>query len=150
VRYSLVEEEQDIIEAVGEVPAKELRKLSSKHELVLMLHMNSIPPGEIAEITGYNRNHVTWITRQPISKAVIKARYEELDDEFKSLYYSAIEAIRDGLTSANIETKLKAADKYLRAHGKYGTVAEASETAEDVVKRILELKITETRPLKGD
>ena len=63
----------------------------------------------------------------------------------------SVRAVRDGLDPGqSIGVRLKAAEKYLKAHGKMDGLGSEMDTAEDVVKRILELKITETRPVRED
>lgn len=68
------------------------------------------------------------------------------DAEFAALHQLSISAIRDALLHENIDIRLKAADKYLKAHGKYERGDFKETTAEDVIRRIMEIKITEERP----
>ena len=147
MNYDLLTVERCINE--NEEPRGEidLKELNGRHELVVLLYLDGIPPKEISSITGYNQAYVSRIVKDPLAKALIKERITELDEEFQVLYKKSIDAIRDGLDANDIDIRLKAAEKYLRAHGKYGTVvSKGPDTAEDVIKRILELKVTEIRP----
>lgn len=142
------EEKREEQEVVDERLPSELSTLNSRHELAILLHLEGIPPKTIAEMTGYNHQYVNRVLKDPLAKALVRERFTEMDEEFKALYQPAIQAIRDGLNATGIETRLKAAEKYLKAHGKYGTVDESTETAEDIVKRIFEMKVTEVRSVK--
>lgn len=144
MNYDLPTVEQHI-----EPPEKgeiDLKELNGKHQLVVLLYLEGLPPKLIAEQTGYNQAYVSKIIKDPLAKALVKEHINEVDEEFRVLYKKAVDAIREGLDSNSIEIKLKAAEKYLRAHGKYSVVSESKDTAEDVIKRILELKVTEIRP----
>ena len=135
---------------LGILPEKrrpQLRRLGTHHKQAIMLHLEGMPASQIADELGRTPGWVSETLRSDLAQALINDYLSFADSEFKALYKLSIAAIRDALQSQDPELKLKAADKYLKAHGKYDPKSlGGKETAEDVIKRVMELKITEVYP----
>jgi len=125
----------------------ELKELQPKHELVLLMYLEGIDRDTISTTVKLSKWWLSRIIHSKVGQAYMQAKINELDTDFKALYYKAVAAIREGLDNEDIEVRLKAAEKYLKAHGYYERKDPGRDTAEDVVKRVLELKVTETKPL---
>jgi len=109
--------------------------------LVLTLHMTNTPVQEICEITGYADSTIYSILSD---ERVIGMRQQILHhtgQEFENLYPKVVKSITDGLDCTDIKVRLDAADKWLKAHGKYkgdGESKVVNVTAENVVMQILQ------------
>jgi len=116
--------------------------LPARDALILKMHMQGHTFTSIANmlrITG------TTVSRTIRKKSVQKAKrvyMRQLDEEFDALYEPALDALRDGLNvNTDIETRLRAADKFLRAAGKYNNEergAAGSSSIEDVLANALQ------------
>ena len=121
------------------VTRKETDPVTHRHQFVLALHLAGRRVSEIEELTGYRPATIYHILSEP---NVISLRQQLLNHtakEFEALFEKTVNAIRDGLGSADMKIALEAADKWLKAHGKYmkseGT--QINVTAEDIVFNIL-------------
>jgi len=125
-----------------------LKRINKRHEMMILLFVNGMKPREIAQTLGMNLHYVWMVLRDPLVTKAINEIYKQMDDEFKALYSKVINSIRDRLESKDPDIQAKAVDQYLKAHGKYNPKENPNDnaTAEDVVKKILELRIVETRP----
>ena len=134
---------------LGVLPEKKRpqpKRLTAAAKNAIILHLEGLPIGQIAEMLGRSPSWVSWILNSDLAQSLINDYISFVDQEFRALYKLSVEAIRDALQSNDIEVRLKAADRYLKAHGKYSQAADRGETAEDVIKRVMELKITEVYP----
>jgi len=131
----------------------ELKVLKPKHKLIVLMHLEGNDTSDIVDQTGASPSTVYSVLKSGLAKAIMEDYYAFCGQEFKNLYSLAIAAVRDALKSDDIEVRLKAADKFFKAHNMSGgpgskAVGGGGETAEDVIKRIFEmkLKVTEVRP----
>lgn len=116
-------------------------RLDGDHMHMLELHIAGLTHREIAEHLGCTPQTVSNIVTSALGKQFISERIGGMDQEFMSLYGDVIGAVRDGLSpKQEPQVRLTAADKWLRAHGRYahGDGQTASVTAEDVVRKLLE------------
>lgn len=123
--------------ANGTMPLKRLRP---KYEVILQLHMNGVPNTMIARNMGITEQRVSQILNDPLIKAHAKAKIDELDIRFLALKGKAIDAISDALDfDQDIDVRLSAADKWLKAHGYFEKKGGGAESAslEDVVQRLV-------------
>jgi hypothetical protein len=111
-----------------------------------MYHLQGISPKEIVEQLQTTTARIRRVLNSDLGKQVVEDYFKFSDLEFEALYTLSISAIRDALNSSDIDIRLKAADKFLKAHGKYDRGVSAESSAEDVIRRVMELKITEERP----
>jgi hypothetical protein len=70
----------------------------------------------------------------------VKARMGALDQQFLGLFSKVIDTVSDGLDHEDMALRLTAADKWLKAHGRYAPKSDHSDkvTAEDIVARLLD------------
>lgn len=125
------------------------KQLNQKQRQIMLMHLSGFDRPAICEQLQVSPSYVSSTVNSDAGRRVEDDFMRFSDREFKALYILSIKAIRDALNSDDIRVRLNAADKYFRAHGKYGDsgLGEGA-TAEDVIKRIMEfsVKMTETRP----
>lgn len=114
-----------------------LKRLKGIHRQMIAYHLRGMSGRDIAFVTGFDEVAISRILRDPLSAAYINAVLESSDMELSALAPMAVDAVRSGLESDNEGTRLKAADKFFRATGKYNKTDTAAETAEDVIARAL-------------
>lgn len=114
-----------------------LRKLTARHKNVIALHLRGLSGRDIALVTGLGEAYVYAVIRDPLSQEIITGYLEGVDEELKSLGPMAVDAIRSGLGSDKEGIRLRAADHFFRATGKYAKAEGTGETAEDVLARAL-------------
>lgn len=125
---------------------KPLAKLGPLDKQMLLLYLQGEDPKEICEQLSCSISRFRRVIKSEIAQLVIEDYFQFCDQEFSTLYELSIQAIRDALKADSLETRLRAADKFLKAHGKYDSGGPKEMTAEDVVRRIFELRVTEERP----
>jgi len=139
-------------------PEKErpLAFLRDRDKQMLLLYLQGTPPTQIVDELKTSMGRFRRVMKSDLGKLVIDDYFQFCDQEFSTLYQLSVDAIRQGLESEDIDTKLKAADKFLKAHGKYDKAVSKEATAEDVVRRILEVRkdsirmVEETRRITKD
>ncbi|MHC4474103.1 MAG: hypothetical protein ACYTEL_00560 [Planctomycetota bacterium] len=114
----------------------QLKRLNARHKKAIYLHLQGCKLDEISEKTGLTPWWISRILNSDLAQQEIVKHHEFFDLEFKSLYARSIETIREGLRHPDINVRLKAADKYFKAHGKYLKRCMRDETTEDVIQRI--------------
>jgi predicted transcriptional regulator len=132
----------------GAVPADEReahglhvpKSLAGDHKFMVEMHIAGFTNKEIAEQLGCTPTTVSHVILSPLGQEFIARRIAGLDNEFLGLYSDVIQAVRDGLNTQDISTRLVAADKWLKAHGKYSPKSDgtAKLTAEDVIAKLLQ------------
>lgn len=115
-------------------------RLDGDHMHMLHMHLAGFSNKEIAEEMGCTPQHVSNVVTSDLGRAFIQDRINGLDAEFYGLYDKAIHAIRRGLDDSDTTIALSAADKWLRAHGKYAKSDGERKpvSAEDIVQKLLE------------
>lgn len=120
-----------------------IKKLNPRHSKAVQLHLQGATLREISERTGLSVWWLSRILKSEPAKRLIAEYNDYFDQEFKALYTGSISAIREGLEDPDINVRLKAADMYLKAHGKYMDRQKGREkSAEDVIRQIFEIKKT--------
>jgi len=118
----------------------QVKKLAGEHLVMLEQHMAGWTNKEIAEFLGCTPQTVSNIITSDLGKEWIAERRSGMDEEFFGLYRKVISAVDDGLVAEDLAIRLTAADKWLKAHGRYAPKGHqtAAVTAEDIVQRLLE------------
>lgn len=115
------------------------QNLSVPQKQVLLLHLEGVPSTQIADETGYSIGWIQSLLRSDKARSVAKEYMSFIDTEFQALYKMSVSAIRDALSpKEDIDIRLKASEKFLKAHGKYGNQGVEVDTAEDIIKRFME------------
>jgi hypothetical protein len=106
---------------------------------VLSLHLSGYTAEAISDLTGYNTSYISVLLKKDRVLALRQQMLSSLDDEFQALYSSVVSVIRNGLLDNDPKVRLEAAEKWMKAHGKYKHDGEKKElSAEDVVNNILQ------------
>jgi hypothetical protein len=117
-----------------------LKQLKPLHVKAIQLHLQGSKLEEISEKTGLTPWWICKFLKSDPARKMIAELNEHFDLEFKSLYTKSIRAIREGLNDPDINVRLKAADKYLKAHGMYREGEKGGDSAEDVIRRVMEMR----------
>lgn len=123
--------------------AKPLKKLTKKHKQMIQLHLEGMSNNDIAEGVGMTPSRVSIILNDPLARAWAQSQMQDFELEFQALFPKTVGVIRDALGAETqggapaFATRLKAADLYYKASGRYKDAEEKGETAEDVIQRIL-------------
>lgn len=122
---------------------KETVPVSHKYQYVLALHLAGKTVKEIEALTKYRPSTIYKILKLPNVEALRQQLLDHTSKEFEALYDKTVDAIRCGLDSMDPKIRLEAADKWLKAHGKYGKSegTQVNITAEDIVMNILNQKV---------
>jgi transcriptional regulator with XRE-family HTH domain len=122
-----------------------LDELSTRWRVVMSLEMQGMSKTDIAKQMGLAANTVSEITRDERYLAARDEYLREIDADFLAMKPLAFDALRQGLTSADEDTALKASDQWFReaGFGGYSKRDEPSEktTAEDVVRQLLQINV---------
>jgi hypothetical protein len=117
--------------------------IPNRHYYVLALHLKGLNYDEISELSGYAISTIASILK---TDAVIQVRQQLLaatQDEFEALFSKVVASIREALDYGDLDQKLAASEKWLKAHGKYSSTNQGLQvnlTAEDIVVQILNQK----------
>lgn len=117
-----------------------IKRFSSRHRVVIALHLQGCDNQEIAEATGYAPATVSAIICNPRSQEIIQSALARCDDKLSALLPQSIDAIRRALRSGDHRHTLKAAELLLRTQGKLTPRDLGDTTAEDVIRRILQVR----------
>jgi len=112
--------------------------LSRRWQLILEYHLLGKPHSQIAEELNISPQTVRNVIRSDLGQRYLAQRYEELDEEFKGLYRKVINTIRECLDSSDERVRLLAAEKWLKAHGKFKEQPEERVKAEVVIQQIFQ------------
>lgn len=120
-----------------------LKKLKPVHFKIIAMYASGLKVGEIAQQVGYTPVRVSQILGDPLARRTMEIMFEDLDRDFQAMYTDVLQVIRDGLQDKDINVRLQAAEKWLKAHGKAGGTSRAEEsdkslTAEDIIAKLLE------------
>jgi len=136
--------------------AKPLAKLSPKHLDMLRLHLEGMKNCDIAVLHGCTDATVSLTLNDPRMVELKKQHKQNVSNEFDALYGGVVDTIRDGLqVTQPMNVRLKSADMFLKESPMRRTEESERDTAEDVVKRLLEISLnvnvnaTGTQPVEG-
>lgn len=132
-----------------------LQKIRTKHCAIANMHCAGLSNALIAELTGAKSSWIGYVLREPIMKEYIQkhilGNLEEAEQKSKGAMLKAVETVTDTLNAGETRHRLAAAKIVIDMNQKSGV--NPDETAEDVIKRALEvvradgtrIKITEER-----
>ena len=127
---------------------RDVRRLKFQDRQIILMALEGHSTQEIVEQLQTSSSHTKRILQSDLAIQVFDDFLSFKDREFQLLYNLAINAVRNALRSEDPDVALRAAEKYLKAHNKFGGgSAVAHDTAEDVIRRIMEIKITEEVPV---
>lgn len=109
---------------------------------VIALHLNGYGYGAIADLTGGSTRAVSATLRSKKVAELLGEISELYRLELAALLRPAIAAVGKALESGSPAVALKAADMVFNSQGIYKGVEGREQTAEDVIKRALEVVTT--------
>jgi hypothetical protein len=116
-------------------------RVSNKHKYVLSLHLSGYKTSDIKDLTGYCEGNIRKILNSEGINILRQQLMEHLDKEFQAQYFKVINAVDDGLKSAEPTTvRLQAAKLWGEYHQKFKPKTETvvnNLTAEDIVFNIM-------------
>jgi hypothetical protein len=107
---------------------------------MIALHLQGRSYKEIAEIVGRRPSTVAAVLRNPASQDIIERACNEHDGNLKALLPLTALVVKRGLLDPDVEVGLKATDQLYRMLGRYREQEKASQSAEDVIRRIITLR----------
>lgn len=123
--------------------ASHLKQLSPIHYTIIAFHLEGKSNNAIALLVKKSYITITKVLNDPLAMDIIEQAYQGNDKRFRALYGKAVDTIDESMEKSQpMNIRLRGADTYLKAHGKFdkddGT---AGESAEDVIARILQMNI---------
>lgn len=122
----------------------EIDELSTKYRAILSLEIQGISKNDIARRMGMSLQGVIRATSSQKYLDFRNNYLAGLDDEFFAMKPLAFAALKQGLSSQDEDTALKASDQWFKAAA-FGGYSKTSEphsnlTAEDVVRQLLHVQ----------
>lgn len=117
--------------------------LKPHHQAICELALVGTELTEIARRFNMHKVSISWVLRKPECREYMQTRINDLTMELRErLFQPAVSAIADGLSSEDIDVRLKAADMFLRSQGLYAKKTDETNkmTAEDLVAQLLKSK----------
>lgn len=117
--------------------------LDADHKHMLELHLGGLKHVDIAKELNCTPQHVCNIVTSQLGQAYCDARLAQRtklsDQRFLGLQEKVVDTIEDGLDAEDMSYRLQAADKWLKAHGRYARSEGGTPqvSAEDIVDRLL-------------
>ena len=123
----------------------ELKRLTPRHIKAIHLHLQGSRLKQIAERTNLSPWWISRILKSELARKAVAEYQESMDVEFMAQYGRAVEAVKSGLSDPDVTVRLQAVDRWLKTQEKrLGRREARTETAEDVVKRLMELRLPES------
>lgn len=122
--------------------AKKLEKLKPVHRQIYALHMSGVSNNDIAFALKKTPSWISSVINDPLMQTLIAQANDDLDGELRALFPMALDALRSGLSDSDAKIKLKASDQFFRTQSKYTDTKKGDQTAEDVIRQILEIHST--------
>ncbi len=106
---------KELVSSNGKKPFKQLNE---RHKNIVALHLSGVSGVKIAAHLNTSPATVYSVLQDPLAKELITFFRTALDEDLMALKGLTIDAIRDGLNSADKELKLKATDRWLKMTSK--------------------------------
>ena len=130
-------ETPSVLALVHYVPPKGLRVIRPRHALMLHDYLRGVSRVDIALKYQVGVQTVTNLVNDPNVKYLIAASVEHSLTDLDTLLPKAVDTVRDILDSGTRRERLAAADKVFKIKNLYKNEDSGSETAEDVMRRIV-------------
>lgn len=119
--------------------AMKLAKLKPVHRQIFALHMSGYSNNDVAHAVDKTPSWVSTVINDPLMQTLIAQVNDDLDGELRALFPMALDTLRRGMGSIDTKIALRASDQFFRTQGKYREGGEKDQTAEDVIRQILEI-----------
>lgn len=113
-----------------------LKRLTKRHLRIISLHMDGVSSLAIASDAGCSQSTVLRVLADPLATSILGESDSNTKREIRALVPKAVAAVREGLKSGTLGTKLKAIDK-LKIMAEMTEAKEETQTAEDIISEIL-------------
>lgn len=124
-----------------------LKKLKSKHREMIAAFLEGAGMVEIAEEFGVAHVTVQRVLADPLAKELMAGFHDSYKQEFNQLLPQVTDSIRSGLNAVDINTRLKAVDRFQKIHrvvnGEQGEKTATERTQEIHAARFSFLKKVE-------
>ncbi len=143
----LVSSKADRYNGSRPIKRSEVNPVLPRWQFVISLHLSGKTANEISELSGYTTTTIYSILSHPDSIQLRQQILNGTSQEFEALFEKVVSVIKESLTSPDERVRLEAAEKWLKAHGKYQqqpVQQNLNITAEDVVIQILNENKKET------
>lgn len=127
---------------------RNLAKLNQLHRVVVAMHLQGKKNVEIAEVLDKSAVWVSNVLTDPLVKELVDHCMAGVEGELEALFPMAVAAVRNGLSDENPLTALKAVDRFVGMSGRFAK-KEGSTSAEDVIKKALELATESVRTVRA-
>lgn len=118
--------------------AMKLKSLRHKHLCIIGMHLQGMSLEGVALRMRCTVSTVSRILNDPLAQAILKRIYTDRQSEVEALGGKAVDVVRQALIGDHtINTKLRAVDKYAKIREVMLDKGRGSETAEDVIARML-------------
>lgn len=97
-----------------------LQKLGERHKQAASLLAQGCKRGEIAAITQYSEEYISFLTRQPLFRAYVKEMGRYSEERLLALFDETVDVIADTMRNGTEEGRLKAARLQMEATGRIG------------------------------
>jgi hypothetical protein len=116
--------------------AAKLTRLTGKHLRIVNLHLSGMKGQDIAQVMGMQAPQISLILNDPLTKSVIAQRFIDIDNE---TYAKSHQVVSEAMSGEDRALALRAADMVWRARGRFEKKESDRPTAEDLVRRMLEV-----------
>jgi len=114
-----------------------LKRLTGRHLKILVLHLNGMPGGEIAQVMRISPITVSRVLNDPLGREFLSRRFDDVEEDFRGLLKPAIDTLREGMSrNQAMKDRLRAADMVFKRRKDYEAEPLKKTSAEDVVQAI--------------
>lgn len=103
---------------------KKLQKLNNKHKLIIAMHLEGVPLGEVAQKLDVHYMTVWRVVNDPLAREIIDNFRRGYEEDLKALFPKAIAVVKNGLESSDLKIALGAVDRF----GKLAGIGETGES----------------------
>jgi len=102
-------------------------------------HLNGFTNREIAAVLDMHEVTIGMVLRSPAARAYCEERLGDLNTQFNGQFAKVLETFQEAFRSESIDVRIKAADMWLKSHGRYQPKREEEKhlTVEDVIAKLL-------------
>lgn len=119
--------------------ALKLKRLTNRHLKLIGAHLEGLSLEQIAHANHLTIATVSRVLNDPLAQAMLKRVYTSREGEIQALGGKAVDVVRRGLDKEQpIGVQLRAVDRYTKLRETMLPKDKLSDTAEDVIARMLE------------
>jgi hypothetical protein len=116
---------------------RKLKRLQTKHYNMIALRTSGLSIDQVAVTMGVTPVTVSRVLNDPLALDVMGRVYKDRQQEVDAMAGLAVGAVREGLSSQNVDQKLRATEKWMQMKKTISSETTPEETAEDIAQNIL-------------